>query len=90
MLYDILRVMTLEDPILGTFGQFSGAGSDLDDPTLSPLGPYPFLSLNPCTAIQASLNSIRALFLGQLNNAFSSLNHNKANSKLPIGNYLRQ
>ena len=35
-------------------------------PYPSPMGPYPFFSPNTCTAIQASLYSIRRLFLGQL------------------------
>ena len=68
MLYDILEV-----PNLGTFGHILGVSSDWDDPTPPHMGPYPFFSLNPCTAILASLNSIRALFLGQLNSACQPL-----------------
>ena len=47
MLYDLLRVMILEVPILGTFWHILGAGSDWHDLTPLPMGPYPVLVLTP-------------------------------------------
>ena len=48
------------------WGEHCSPSNDWDDPTLPPMGLYPLLSPNTCTAIKASLNSISVLLLGQL------------------------